>query len=78
MANRQGSGRQSGARDAAPLGRQHMPTDYSISLAKYTSRGTSEEKRIPDDFGPVHSMRGFEETYRNIIDYIVRITYKIW
>jgi predicted ester cyclase len=23
-------------------------------------------------------MRGFEETYRNIIDYIVRITYRIW
>ena len=23
-------------------------------------------------------MRGFEETYQNIIDYIVRITYKIW
>jgi len=23
-------------------------------------------------------MRGFEETYRNIVDYIVRITYRIW
>ncbi len=63
---------------AAPLQRQHMPTDYSISLEKYTGRGTPDEKRIPDDFGPAQSMRGFEETYRNIIDYIVRITYKIW
>jgi hypothetical protein len=26
----------------------------------------------------VQSMRGFEDTYRNIIDYIVRITYRIW
>ena len=63
---------------ALPLGRQHMPPDYSISLEKYTQRGTPSEKRIPDDFGPQQSMRGFEETYRNIIDYIVRITYKIW
>lgn len=55
-----------------------MPTDYSISLEKYTSRGTPAEKRIPDDFGPMQSMRGFEGTYRNIIDYIVRITYRIW
>jgi predicted ester cyclase len=63
---------------ADPLRRAHMPTDYSISLAQYTSRGTPQECRIPDDFGPAQSMRGFEETYRNIIDYIVRITHKIW
>lgn len=69
---------QSGPRIAAPLARRHMPTDYSISLAGYTQRGTPRETRIPDDFGPAQSMRGFEETYRNIIDYIVRITYRIW
>lgn len=63
---------------ARPLARSHMPTDYSISLERYTRRGTPEEVRIPNDFGPLQSMRGFEETYRNIIDYIVRITYKIW
>ena len=55
-----------------------MPADYSISLERYTGRGTPKEKRIPDDFGPNQPMRGFEATYRNIIDYIVRITYKIW
>jgi predicted ester cyclase len=55
-----------------------MPTDYAISLDAYTRRGTPEERRIPDDFGPAQSLRGFEETYRNIIDYIVRITYRIW
>ena len=65
-------------RTAAALAREHMPTDFSISLAEYTGRGTPHEKRIPDDFGPKQSMRGFEETYRNIIDYIVRITFKIW
>ncbi len=55
-----------------------MPSDYEVSLAQYTHRGSGEEVRIPDDFGPGHSMRGFEETYRNIIDYIVRITFRIW
>ena len=65
-------------RVAMPLAREHMPTDYSISLEKYTGRGTPNEKRIPDEFGPSQPMRGFEETYRNIIDYIVRITYRIW
>ena len=65
-------------RIAAALSRRHMPTDYRISLDLYTGRGTPDEKRIPDDFGPAQSMRGFEETYRNIIDYIVRITYRIW
>ncbi|MDH3351884.1 MAG: hypothetical protein OEM51_10065, partial [Gammaproteobacteria bacterium] len=63
---------------AAPLAREHMPADYSISLEKYTNRGTSGERRIPDDFGPRQSLRGFEQTYHNIIDYIVRITYRIW
>ena len=61
-----------------PLRRSHMPPDYDISLARYTGRGTDDEKRIPDDFGPRQQLSGFEETYRNIIDYIVRITYRIW
>ena len=43
---------------AAPLERQHMPTNYSISLADYTERGTDNEIRIPEDFGPKQSMRG--------------------
>lgn len=65
-------------RIALPLAREHMPTDYSISLERYTNRGTPQETRIPNDFGPEQSMRGFEAAYQNIIDYIVRITYKIW
>lgn len=66
------------SRHAAPLRRRHMPADYAISLANYTKRGTPEETRIPEDFGQRQSLRGFEATYRNIIDYIVRITYRIW
>ena len=63
---------------AEPLKRAHMPSDFSVSLAAYTSRGTANEARIPQDFGPAQPLRGFETTYRNIIDYIVRITYRIW
>jgi predicted ester cyclase len=69
---------------ASPLRREHMPRDFSISLDRYIGREgfgggfQDSEKRIPADFGPGQSMRGFEETYRNIIDYIVRITYRIW
>ena len=66
------------SRQAIALARRHMPTNYDISLARYTSRGTPEEARIPKDFGPRQALAGFEETYRNIIDYIVRITYRIW
>ena len=73
-----------GGREAAPLARQHMPQDFSISLDRYAGRDgigggyVSGELRVPDDFGPRQPMRGFEEIYPNIIDYIVRITYKIW
>ena len=69
---------------AKPLERSHMPDGFDISLDAYLSRparggGYADgEVRIPNDFGPAQSMRGFEETYQNIIDYIVRITYKIW
>ena len=63
---------------AAPLSRHHMPADYRISLASYTGRGTQSEKRIPGDFGPAQPMQDFDPVYRNIIDYIVRITYRIW
>ena len=64
--------------ESKPLSREHMPTDYSISLSEYTGKGTQNEKRIPDDFGIKQSLEGFDETYQNIIDYIVRITYRIW
>ena len=70
--------KRAGGRVAVPLSRRHMPRDYSISLQAYTGRDTPGEARIPKDFGPPQSLQGFEATYRNIIDYIVRITYRIW
>jgi predicted ester cyclase len=75
-------GKQEGA--APPLSREHMPSHYRVSLDSYVGRkgigcGYAEnEKRIPDNLGPHQSLRGFEATYQNIIDYIVRITHRIW
>ena len=60
---------------AQPLGRGHMPTGHDISLAHYTN---NRAVRIPEDFGPEQSLSGFDPAYRNIIDYIVRITHRIW
>ena len=60
---------------AAALTRSHMPDDFGISLKDYTKGGAH---RIPPYLGPGQSMQGFDPEYRNIIDYIVRITYRIW
>ena len=59
---------------APPLTRADMPTDFLISLDAYTS---GRRRRIPDDPGPAQHMPGFDG-YRNVIDYIVRITHRIW
>ena len=52
-----------------------MPRDFSISLA--AKGGTDEVLRNPGK-ERVQQMRGFEEQYVDIIDYIVRITHRIW
>ncbi len=72
------------AKVAFPLNREHMPTLFDLSLDAYLGRDgigggyTEGEQRVPSDFGPAQSMNSFEKTYRNIIDYIVRITHRIW
>jgi len=63
---------------AHPLSKQHMPKDYSISLAEYVKGGPERLITDADKRGPKQRMRGFESTYQNIIDYIVRITHRIW
>lgn len=60
---------------AEPLTREHMPTGFDVSLNRYTKERTV---RIPDDYGPEQSFSGFDPDYRNIVDYIVRITHRIW
>lgn len=61
----------------ANLGRHHMPKDYSISVANYYRGGTDHFLLNPRT-ERVQPMRGFEEQYTDIIDYIVRITHRIW
>ena len=52
-----------------------MPRDFSISLA--AKGGTDAVLRNPGT-ERVQRMRGFEDQYVDIIDYIVRITHRIW
>jgi len=61
-----------------PLGDEHMPTDFSISLEAYRRGGTKEFLDKEPDHIVSQPMRGFEPTYKNIVDYIVRITHRIW
>lgn len=84
MYDHQSSKPSNAAVGVSALGREHMPTDYRISLDDYVSRSSfgcgfsATEIRVPAQHGPRQSMRGFESTYQNIVDYIVRITYRIW
>ena len=54
---------------------RHMPADFSISLA---AKGGAENLLRNPGKERMHSMRGFEDTYVDIVDYIVRITHRIW
>lgn len=62
-----------GPKPASPT-RRHMPPDYRIALRPGNGADSPGyplgERR--------HSMRGFEEQYTDIVDYIVRITHRIW
>ena len=51
------------------------PRDFEISLA---ARGGTDRLLMNPGTERVQSMRGFEETYVDIVDYIVRITHRIW
>ncbi|MCR9137650.1 MAG: ester cyclase [Alphaproteobacteria bacterium] len=61
-----------------PLGDDHMPADFSISLEAYRRGGTREFLAREPDHLVSQPMRGFESKYKNIVDYIVRITHRIW
>lgn len=60
---------------AAVLKREHMPKGHDLSLSRYTD---NHSVRIPADFGPNQALTNFDPEYRNIVDYIVRITHRIW
>jgi predicted ester cyclase len=61
-----------------PLEGRHMPKDLSISLASYRRGGTDKFLAKAPDHLVRQPMRGFEPHYVNIVDYIVRITHRIW
>jgi predicted ester cyclase len=56
-------------------GSRPMPKDYTISLA---AKGGTDRLLLNPGAERMQRMRGFEETYVDIIDYIVRITHRIW
>lgn len=56
----------------------HMPADFSISWDSYKRGGTDKFLAQRPEHLKSQPMRGFEEEYVNIIDYIVRITHRIW
>ena len=55
-----------------------MPKNFDISLKAYGGGGTSKSLNPNPKKLKSQSMKGFEAQYKNIIDYIVRITYTIW
>ncbi len=59
------------------LGRQHMPKDFAISVDSYYKGGTDRFLLNPKT-ERTQPMRGFDADYTDIIDYIVRITHRIW
>ncbi|MFV1859515.1 MAG: ester cyclase [Anaerolineales bacterium] len=68
-----------GKADAHPIRpkdeQRQMPKDYSISLE---AKGGTDRLLLNPGTERRQPMRGFEDTYVDIIDYIVRITHRIW
>ncbi|MBL8055636.1 MAG: ester cyclase [Anaerolineales bacterium] len=59
-----------------PLGRPRlMPADFVISLG---AKGGTDQQLLNPGSQRRQSLRGFEAGYVDIIDYIVRITHRIW
>ena len=52
-----------------------MPADFSISLA---AKGGTDNLLLNPGGKRIQSMRGYEDTYVDIIDWIVRITHRCW
>ncbi len=52
-----------------------MPHDYAISLG---AKGGTDQQLLNPGTQRRQPMRGFEDQYVDVIDYIVRITHRIW
>jgi sulfopropanediol 3-dehydrogenase len=53
-----------------------MPADFRIAVAR--GRGSDTARAARARGGRVQPLRGFDETYTDIVDYIVRATHRIW
>jgi predicted ester cyclase len=60
------------------LSEAQMPRDFSVSLAAYNRGGTDTFLARRPDHLPRQEMADFDPDYVDIIDYIVRITHRIW
>ncbi len=56
----------------------HMPRDFSISLDALRRAGTDGFIDAPPLHAKRQTLTGFEPQYVNFVDYIVRITHRIW
>ena len=56
----------------------HMPRDYVISLDALRQGGTDAFLADLSRHAVRQPMDGFDERYVNVVDYIVRITHRIW
>ena len=66
---------ESGANASDQRDERTMPADFSISLA---AKGGTDTLLLNPGTKRVQSMRGYDDTYVDVIDYIVRITHRIW
>ena len=55
-----------------------MPTEFLVSLSGYRRGGTDAFLGRAPDHLPQQPMSGFQPGYRDIVDWIVRITHRIW
>lgn len=55
-----------------------MPRDFSVSLAAYNRGGTDHFLARTPEHLPRQELGGFDPDYVDIVDYIVRITHRIW
>ena len=55
---------------------RRMPSDFSIAVQPGVGTDTRLAERLRTERR--QSMRGFEDTYVDIIDYILRVTHRIW
>ncbi|WP_326824331.1 nuclear transport factor 2 family protein [Streptosporangium sp. NBC_01756] len=56
-------------------GRRDMPADFSVSIGE---KGGTDRQLLRPPTARTMSMRGFDDHYVDIVDYIVRITHRIW